>query len=256
MTWTNDVKISIITAVYNGARDIGNTLKSVAEQDHEAIEHIIIDGASTDSTVDTIRLCDQRVSRLLSEPDAGVYDAFNKGLRLATGDAIGFLNSGDTYTSSCAVSKIAENLQYPGVDAVFGDVLIVDAFDHAKVVRRYSSRAFAPARMAYGFMPAHPTLFMRRQIYDRVGEFDTRFRIAGDFELCLRVFVQQSTTYCYLPEALVRMPRGGLSNKGWRSTWEITREMRLACSQDHVKTNWAKLCLRLPLRMMEMLRRS
>jgi len=250
------MKISIITAVYNDARGICDTLKSVAEQDYQAIEHIVIDGASTDSTVDAIRVHGQRVSRILSERDGGVYDAFNKGLRLATGDAIGFLNSGDTYTSSGAVSRIVQCLHDSGVNAVFGDVLIVNALDHAKVVRRFSSRSFSPARMAYGLMPAHPTLYLRRQVYDRTGEFDTQFRIAGDFEFCLRAFVQRSTTYRYLPEALVRMPRGGLSNKGWRSTWEITREMRLACSKNQIKTNWLKLCFRLPLRMIELLERS
>jgi glycosyltransferase involved in cell wall biosynthesis len=248
------MKISIITAVYNGGSDIGKTLRSVAEQDYDAIEHIVIDGASTDSTLDTIRRNDRRVARLLSERDAGVYDAFNKGLRLATGDVIGFLNSGDTYISSDVVTKIARNLRIHKVDAVFADVLIVDAVNHSKVVRRYSSKLFLPARMAYGLMPAHPTLFLRREIYEGVGEFDIRFRVAGDFEMCLRVFTQRLTAYSYLHEALVRMPRGGLSNRGWRSTWEITREMRVACAQNNVKTNWAKLCLRLPLRIIEMLK--
>ncbi len=106
--------------------------------------------------------------------------------------------------------------------------------------------------MAYGLMPAHPTLFLRREVYQRVGEYDTQFRIAGDFELCLRVFGLNGVRYRYIPEALVTMPRGGLSNRGWRSTWQITREMQRACALDGVRTNWAKLNLRIPLKIMEM----
>jgi glycosyltransferase involved in cell wall biosynthesis len=247
------VKISIITAVYNGGDSIAATLKSVAEQDYRSIEHIVIDGASDGATLAAIRSNSDRVSHLISEPDAGVYDAFNKGLRIATGDAVAFLNGGDTYLSATVVSRVVEQLSCEGVGAVFGDVLIVDADDISRVVRRYSSKRFAPQRMAIGLMPAHPTLFLRREIYEDVGEYATQFRIAGDFELCLRVFALRATRYRYIPEALVRMPRGGLSNSGWRSTWRITREMQQACALSGVRTNFAKLSLRLPLKMLEMI---
>ena len=246
------MKVSIITAVYNGGRAIAETLRSVAEQDYSDIEHIVIDGASSDDTVAAVRSNGNRVARLVSEPDNGVYDAFNKGLRMATGNAIGFLNCGDTYLSRSVISRIAKELSVLGTEAVFGDLLIVNEQRPTKVVRRYNSRRFAPNLMGYGLMPAHPTLFLRREVYQRVGEYDTQFRIAGDFEFCLRVFALNTVRYRYIPEPLVNMPRGGLSNRGWRSTWQITREMQRACALDGVRTNWAKLSLRIPLKIMEM----
>jgi glycosyltransferase involved in cell wall biosynthesis len=247
------MRVSIITAVYNGGRSIAATLQSVAQQDYDSIEHIVVDGASTDNTLEAARANDERVALLISEPDTGVYDAFNKGLRNATGDVIAFLNAGDTYVSPHVVSKVLRELSIQGTQAIFADALIVDEHDETRVVRRYSSNRFAPRAMAYGLMPAHPTLFLRRAIYQAVGEYDTRFRIAGDYEMCLRVFVNRNTSYRYIPEALVRMPRGGLSNRGWRSKWQITREMQRACALDGVSTNVAKLCLRFPYKALEMI---
>jgi glycosyltransferase involved in cell wall biosynthesis len=246
------VKISIVTAVYNGGNAISATLRSVAEQDHGEIEHIVVDGGSADSTLANIQSNNSRLAVLISEPDVGVYDAFNKGLRRATGDAVAFLNCGDTYIGHKVVSRMARELSCGDVEAVFGDVLIVDAQDQARVIRRYRSKHFTPHRMSFGLMPAHPTLFLRRQIYENIGEYDLRFRIAGDFELCLRAFARRNTRYRYIPEAFVRMPAGGLSNSGWRSKLEITREMYDACTMDGVSTNFAKLCLRFPLKMLEL----
>jgi glycosyltransferase involved in cell wall biosynthesis len=246
------MKVSIITAVFNGENTIGGTLASIAEQDHPDIEHLIVDGASTDATLARIRAGDRRGATVLSEPDEGAYDAFNKGLRAATGDVIGYLNSGDTYLSCSTVSRIAGSFADPGVQAVFGDVLIVDARVPARVIRRFRSHRFTRNAMSYGLMPAHPTLFMRREVYLAVGEYNTSFRIAGDFELCLRAFARRDTPYRYLPEPLVRMPTGGLSNRGWRSKWQITREMMRACRANDVSTNWLKLCMRFPLKMAEL----
>jgi glycosyltransferase involved in cell wall biosynthesis len=247
------LKVSIITAVYNGESSILETLDSVATQGYSAIEHIVIDGASRDSTAALVMKSATRVAQFVSEPDAGVYDAFNKGLRLASGDVIAFLNCGDTYVSTNVVSRMVDVLSLDGVEAAFADVLIADASDHNRVIRRYSSKRFSPKRMVYGMMPAHPSLFLRREVYERVGEYGTRFRIAGDFELCLRVFYKASTPYRYLNEAIVRMPAGGLSNRGWRSKLTITREMAEACAMNEVGTSYAKLCLRFPLKLLEML---
>ena len=178
------MKISIITAVFNGERTIGSTLASIADQDHPDIEHIVVDGASTDATLARIRAGDRRGARVVSGPDDGAYDAFNKGLRPATGDVIGFLNCGDSYISPATVSRIAARFADSGVQAVFGDVLIVDQRSLGRVLRRYRSNRFTRRAMSYGLMPAHPTLFMRREVYRAVGEYDPKFRIAGDFELC------------------------------------------------------------------------
>jgi glycosyltransferase involved in cell wall biosynthesis len=238
------MRVSIITAVLNGAPSIARTLDSVAEQDHSDVEHIIADGGSKDSTLSIVRASHDGAARVISGSDAGVYAGFNKGLRAATGDVIAYLNSGDTYESSSVISKAIRALTTFAVEATFADVLIVDPDRPSRVVRRYSSKKFNPKAMSYGLMPAHPALFLRREVYDAVGEYDSRFRIAGDFEFCLRAFVRRNTSYRYIPEAWVRMPSGGLSNRGWRSKWEITNEMHRACRMNNVSTNWAKLCWR------------
>jgi glycosyltransferase involved in cell wall biosynthesis len=246
------MRISVITAVFNGGSDILVTLKSVAEQDHSEVEHIVVDGGSTDSTLETVQANSARVAVLISESDDGVYDAFNKGLRRASGEIIAFLNCGDTYLSTHALSTMASVFEDTTLEAAYADVLIVDYRDRDRVVRHYSSRYFSPATMRYGLMPAHPTLFLRRDVYQSVGEYDTAYGIAGDYEFCLRVFAKRVTKYRYLPQPLVRMPRGGLSNDGWRSKWKITREMRLACRLNSVSTSIPRLCLRFPLKMLEM----
>jgi glycosyltransferase involved in cell wall biosynthesis len=248
------VRVSIVTAVRNGAAVIRATLDSVASQDHPQVEHIVVDGASTDDTLGVVRKHGARVAKVCSEPDSGVYHAFNKGLGLASGEIIAFLNAGDTYCSPGVVSRVARVFAQEPVDAVFGDLLIVDPNDGSRVIRRYSSQAFTPDRMARGFMPAHPTLFLRRRAYDACRGYDESYRIAGDFELCLRVFLKQRIRYRYLPENLVRMPSGGLSNRGWRSKWTITREMRRACDENSVPTSLLKLSSRLPRKLMEVFR--
>jgi glycosyltransferase involved in cell wall biosynthesis len=246
------VRVSIITAVLNGAPSIVRTLESVAEQDHPDIEHIVADGGSKDGTLAIVRASNGGAARVISGPDDGVYAAFNKGLRMATGDVIAYLNCGDSYESRSVISTVIRSLTTHNVEATFADILIVDPDRRSRVVRRYSSKRFSPKAMSYGLMPAHPTLFLRRQVYDAVGEYDPGFRIAGDFEFCLRAFVRRNTSYRYIPEALVRMPSGGLSNRGWRSKLEITDEMHRACRLNNVSTNWVKLCLRFPLKLAEL----
>jgi glycosyltransferase involved in cell wall biosynthesis len=248
------MKLSVVTAVLNGSKTILATLKSVADQTHEDVEHIIVDGASSDDTLQIVRAAaGPRVAKIVSGKDSGVYDAFNKGLRLCTGDAIGFLNSGDTYVSSDVLAQIARALAESDASAVYGDVVIVDEVD-GRTLRRYRSSRFTPRKIAYGLMPAHPSLFMRRQVYEQFGEYDASFRIAGDFELVARVFRDGRLRSRYLPHVLVRMPRGGLSTSGWRSKLIITREMRRACRMNGIASGWLKLCMRFPLKLTEVLR--
>lgn len=243
------MKVSVITAVRNEARSIGYTLSSVASQSYPNIEHIVIDGASTDGTIELVRAQDQQLSRLVSEPDSGVYDAFNKGLTHSTGDIVGYLNAGDEYTSSDVIQTIVDEFNAKSVGAVFGDLVIVDPVDRAKIVRRYSSSWFSLSRVRFGFMPAHPTLFIRKDVYDRWGGYDTSFRIAGDFELVARLFVRHQVPYSYLPQVLVRMPSGGLSTSGLRANWIITSEMCRACSNNDIKTSLIRLLLRFPIKL-------
>jgi glycosyltransferase involved in cell wall biosynthesis len=244
--------ISIITATRNAGQSIAATLRSVAEQKGADIEHIVVDGASTDDTVDIVKRQGLHVARLISEPDDGLYDAFNKGLSVATGEVIGFLNAGDTYLSSGSVATLCSAFANELTDVAFGDLWIVDRVDHSRVIRRVRSRHFLPRLLPYGFMPAHPTMFMRRRMYERLGGYRTNYLIAGDFELCVRAFLIHDCSYQYVPHALVRMPRGGISNQGWRSSLTITREMRRACLVNGVYTNYIKLAMRIPRKLSEL----
>ena len=240
------MKVSIITAVRNGVSAIGATLDSVAEQDYQDLEHVVVDGASTDGTVELVRERGKRVATLRSEPDKGVYDAFNKGLALATGEWLGFLGAGDRFVDARAVSRLIDATRPAHVDATFGDLAIVA--DSGRVLRRYRSSNFAPHRIGRGYMPAHPTLLVRRSVHEKYGAYDTSYRIAGDFEFIARAFGAGQTPFVHVPEILVLMQDGGLSNSGIRSSWVITREMRRACAKNHIDSGWLRLLMRLPVK--------
>lgn len=241
------VKVSIITAVRNGARDIGPTLDSVNEQDYADLEHVIADGASTDDTLAVVRARGRRLGAVQSERDIGVYDAFNKGLALATGEWIGYLGAGDRFADPGVIGRLVAAARDPQVGAVYGDLAIVDPAS-GQVTRRYSSAGFSADRIRWGYMPAHPTLLVRRSVYQRFGGYDTSYRIAGDFEFVARVFGESRIGHVYLPESLVLMQDGGLSNRGLRAKWTITKEMHRACRANHVPSSWLRLLLRLPMK--------
>ena len=250
------MKISIVTAVKNGADVIRDTLESVAAQSYSKIEHIVVDGASTDSTLDVVKEHGTHVSTLISEPDTGVYDAFDKGLRLCTGDVVAFLNCGDSYTSPSAISNVVEEFSSKKVDSVFGDLVVVDPLDQDRVLRLYRSSRFTPRRVRMGFMPAHPTFFLKRDIYQRFGGYDSQYRIAGDFELIARLYCVHRISYSYMSTVLVRMPIGGLSSNGLGSNWIITKEMRRACAENAISTNYLLLLSRFPIKVRELFWRA
>ena len=241
------MKVSIITAVRNCVNTIAFTLESVAQQSFPDIEHGLIDGASTDGTLDVVRRNDSRVAVLISERDSGIYDAFNKGLRHATGDMVGFLNAGDRYASEHSIQRLLDATRLHGVDAVFGDLAIVHPQSRA-VLRTYRSGGYSARRTSFGYMPAHPTLLVRRSVFERFGVFDTSYRIAGDFEFVARTFGKGLISYTHVPETLVYMDDGGLSNRGWKSKWAITKEMHRACRSNGLPSSWLRLLLRLPLK--------
>jgi glycosyltransferase involved in cell wall biosynthesis len=249
------VKISIITAVYNRADTIERAIRSVKSQDYPEIEHIVIDGGSTDGTLDCLRTTLGGNAILVSEPDRGMYDAINKGLNLATGDVVGLLHSDDFFPGNDTLSGIAAYFQDQSVDAIYGDAAFFTPQSPEKIVRRYSSARFAPSRLGWGWMPAHTSLFLRREVYRKFGGFKLDYRIAADFDFVCRIFRDGQLRARYIPKVLVHMQTGGLSTGGWRSTLTLNREVMRACRENHIRTNWFKLLSKYPLKALELWRR-
>ena len=247
------MKISVITVCFNSRDTIAETLRSIAEQDHPDIEHIVVDGASRDDTLAVIAATPNRITHLVSEPDRGIYDAMNKGLGLASGEMIGFLNADDVYADKHVLSRVAEIMEHENLDALFGNVEYFRPEHPARIVRRYCSARFLPDRIALGWMPAHPALFLSRRVYARYGLFRTDYRIAGDFEYCARIFRGGGLVSRSLPETLVRMRTGGVSTGGWRNTILLNREVLRACRENGVKTNLLKVLSRYPAKLLEFL---
>jgi glycosyltransferase involved in cell wall biosynthesis len=245
------MKITVITVCYNSAETIGRTLRSVREQTHPNVEHIIVDGASRDATLAVVATEGSHVAKVLSEKDKGIYDAMNKGVRLATGDVVGFLNADDFYKDSRVLERVARALDAESLDALYGDIEFFKAGDLETVVRRYNSGRFRSSRLAWGWMPAHPALYVRRDIFDRFGMFRTDMRIAGDFEFIARVFKHTELRHRHLPEVLVRMQHGGVSTSGWRATLQLNREMIRGCRLNGIPTGWLKMMVRYPLKILE-----
>ena len=206
------MKISVITAVRDGRATIAEAIESVLAQDHPDIELIVIDGGSTDGTLDVVRRYAGRIAHLVSEPDRGIYDALNKGVRLAGGDALGFLHADDRYADARALARVAAALSDPGVDACYGDLLYVRRDDPGRVLRHWRAGPYDPGRLARGWMPPHPTFYARRALYQRLGGFDTGYRIAADYDCMLR-FLAGGAACAYIPEILVHMRAGGASNR-------------------------------------------
>lgn len=230
------MKISIITVCYNSASTIADTIASVANQDYNNIEHIIIDGGSTDGTVDIIAKAPS-VTRFVSEPDNGIYDAMNKGIAMASGDVVGILNSDDFYAIDNAVSQVAEAFKDQAVDACYADLIYVDQADTNKVVRYWRSRPFIPGLFRWGWMPAHPTFFVRRKYFDEFGCYDLNYRLQSDFELTMRFLEVQRLHSVYLPVVLIKMRMGGATNQSLKNIIKGNIEAYRACKKNHLKVS-------------------
>ncbi len=211
------MKITVVTATYNCASTIGACLRSVAGQTHPDTEHIVVDGASRDGTVDVLHRHSGQLSRIISEPDKGIYDALNKGVANASGDIVGFLHADDLYADNKVLEDVAVAFQNPEVDAVYGDLTYVQKADTDKVVRYWRSSPFMRSSLARGWMPPHPTLYLRRGVYERFGGFDLSYRIAADYDFMLRVLGAINGKIIYLPRVLVKMRLGGESNRSIRN---------------------------------------
>lgn len=242
------MKISVITASYNCAGTIGEMLASVAAQHYQAVEHVVVDGASADGTWDVIRSHASPGLVATSEPDRGIYDALNKGIARSTGDVVGFLHADDVFASPQVLSWVAEAFRDPGVEAVYGDLQYVRRDDPDRVVRHWRSAPFAPAMLTRGWMPPHPTLYLRRSMYERLGGFDTSFRIAADYEFILRLFSRPGLRTVYVPRVLVKMRLGGVSNRSLRHVlrksaedWRALRQNRIGGMSTLLWKNLSKI---------------
>jgi len=218
------MKISIITATWNCAETVGDCLDSVAAQTWPDREHVVIDGASRDATVEVLESRRTQLSVLVSEPDRGIYDALNKGIARSSGDVIGFLHADDVYAGPDILARVAGAFADPSVAAVHGDLQYVRKDDTSQVVRHWKSSPCSRRRLRWGWMPPHPTLYVRREWYERIGGFDPRYRIAADYFSILQLFSQPGFNATYLPEVFVKMRLGGASNRSLANVVRKSRE--------------------------------
>ena len=250
------MKLSIITVTYNSERTLRDTMESILSQTFQDFEYIIVDGASKDATLDIIREYEPRFQgkmRYLSEPDKGIYDAMNKGFAMATGDVIGILNSDDFFTSEDVLQAVVDGFAGEYVDAVYADIHFVGTDDLTKCVRYYSSSVFRPWMMRFGMIPAHPSFYCRKAVYDQYGSFDTTYRIAAEFEILLRlIFIHRIRTR-YVKKDFVTMRLGGASTTGYGS-WSLIMKEHLQIMKRHgVVTNRFLLSLRYIYKLFEFL---
>lgn len=237
------MKISIITATYNSAATVRDSLTCIAGQQHPFIEHIIVDGLSKDNTLEIVREF-SHVAKVVSEKDKGIYDAMNKGVQLATGEIVGILNSDDFYTGPSVLAKVATAFEDAAVEAVYGDLQYVKATNLDTVIRTWRSGHYKKKFLYYGWMPPHPTFFVRRHLYDKYGLFNTSLRSAADYELMLRFLLKHDTQVKYIPEVLVKMRAGGMSNASLKNRFRANKEDMMAWKLNDLKpyffTTWLK----------------
>ncbi len=207
------MKFSIITATYNNETTILNTISSVVSQTYINIEHIIIDGASKDKTLSLIKNNTTKILKVISEPDNGIYDALNKGIKNATGDIIVFLHADDIFAKNTIIEDAAKLFTNKQTDSIYGDLQYVSKEDTNKIIRYWKSGEFKFSKLKKGWMPPHPTFFVKKKIYDKLGTFDTSFRIAADYDIILRFLGQNKISTAYLPQVMIKMRIGGESNK-------------------------------------------
>lgn len=207
------IKVSIITVTYNSAKYVDDCINSIIRQNYKNIEYIVIDGNSTDGTLDIIKKYSSYITKLVSEEDDGMYDALNKGMQLATGDVVGILNSDDVLAAADVISEIVNCFQQNNVDSLYGDLVYVDPFDLQKVLRFWKGLPYDRRRFKYGWMPAHPTFYIRRELIEKFGGYESRYFTAADFEFMVRYLFYFKVSSCYLPRLIVKMRMGGASNE-------------------------------------------
>lgn len=238
------MKLSIITVCYNSEETIRDSIESVVSQNYKDIEYIIVDGGSTDNTLGIIKEYGDKISKVISERDEGLYDAMNKGVSLATGDVIGILNSDDVYENNEVISKVAREFEKENVDGVYGDLVYVDRLNLDMVKRYWKAGQYKPGKFLSGWMPPHPAFFVKRKVYQKNGQFNTSFRTAADYEIMLRFIHGAGITVSYLPEIITRMRVGGLSNSSLRHRINANKEDRRAWEINNLTPKFYTLWLK------------
>ncbi len=236
--------VSIITPSFNNVGTIEDTIKSVLNQDYPNIEYIVIDGGSNDGTLDVVKTYSDKISKIVSEPDKGIYDAMNKGIALAMGDIIGIINSDDFYASDYVISKVAEVMEKEKIDCCWGDIFYVDYNETKKVVRRWYSSEYKEGKFQSGWHPPHSAFFVKKDVYLKYGTFNTEFSIAADYELMLRLLEKYKISSYYIPEVLVNMRIGGESNKNVSNIIKANIQCQKAWKVNGLKVNKIRLVLK------------
>ncbi len=243
---TKLTRVTIITATYNSASTVKDTLASIDAQEYPHIEHLVVDGCSKDETLSIVNTFGH-VTQLVCEPDNGIYDAMNKGIKIATGDIIGILNSDDFYADARVISDVVNHFETTGCDALYADLLYVDAEKTSKVVRKWKSGEYKRDNFLIGWMPPHPTFFVKKEVYEKFGLFDTRLRSAADYELLLRFMYINKIAISYLPRVLVHMRSGGMSNRSFKNRIKAHLEDYRAWSFNGIRPKWYTVVLK-PIR--------
>lgn len=228
------MKISIITVTFNSAKYLEDCINSVIQQNHKDIEHIIIDGRSTDDTVSIIKKYEDHLAYWVSEKDNGMYDAINKGLQLATGDIVGMLHSDDVLASPDVIAAIATSFKSNNVDSLYGDLVYVDPNNIAKVLRVWKGYGYKRSKFRYGWMPAHPTFYIKKEVVDKLGGYETHYYTASDYEFMARYLYRHKVSCTYLPKLIVRMRNGGASNSSFYSRLRANRRDYLAMKNNKI----------------------
>ncbi len=250
------LKVSVITACFNSEKTIEDTILSVLNQTYKNIEYIIIDGASADRTLEIIQKYRDKIACVVSEKDKGIYDAMNKGIKRSSGDIIALLNSDDFYKDEFVVEKVVREFERKNCDSVYADLVFVKPDCLEKVVRYYESGEFSPKTLLYGVVPAHPTLFVKKAIYERYGLYKTDYKISADFEMIIRLFVVQKISFSYLKEVLVIMRTGGVSASGFKSLLLRNKENLRACQENGIRANVFSMLLKYPRKIMGLFKRG
>lgn len=228
------MKVSIITVTLNSEKYLSDCIRSVRGQNYKNIEHIIVDGKSTDGTLRIIRKNSDNISSWISETDRGMYDAINKGLKMATGDIVGVLNSDDMFASADSVRSIVDCFETTDTDSVYGNLVYVDPKDTGKVVRYWQSNSYKRSRFRYGWMPAHPTFYVRRELLMQYGLYENHYYTAADYEFMARYLFLHKVSSQYLDSLLVKMRTGGLSNGSFKKRFRANRRDYLAMRKNKI----------------------